>query len=627
MDVYGNITSQGHNFIGKTNASAGWVASDFAGSAASPLNALLGPLQNNGGLTATMLPTQLSAVIDLGDDSALGPPLNLTTDQRGFPRKLGAHIDIGAAEADPAQVGANFLVTTTDDHNDGVAGTVDCTLREAIIAANANADANTITFASNVTGVITLRLGELAISHDLTILGPGAMALAISGNTNNRVFNVSAGSVLISGLAITNGRVVGAAGVTGSTPGGAGGAGGSALGGGIYSQTSLTVSNCWITGNSALGGNGGVGGADDNNNQAGMGGTGGSGTGGGIYSTGSLTLANCTISDNTAAGGVGGRGPDAVNYFFGDAGLGGAGGAGAGGGVANAGIINAVNCTLARNSANGGNGGAGGNSQPDQDGAVGGPGGNGAGGGLANLSSLALASCTLSTNTVHGGAGGLGGLGGGRGANGADGSPGTAQGGGLQSTTTFNVVQNSLIAGNNASNGPDCFGTFTSQGYNLIGNVTGATGFTSTADQVGSSGSPLDPLLGPPKYYGGPAPTMALLSGSPAIDKGNRGVLGADQRGVPRPFDFSSIPNANGGDGSDIGAFELNPPTLNITRSANNVILSWSTNDTGYTLETKTNLDSSLIWSAVPGTPPVVGGQYTFTNSAATGNKFYRLKQ
>ena len=71
----------------------------------------------------------------------------------------------------------------------------------------------------------------------------------------------------------------------------------------------------------------------------------------------------------------------------------------------------------------------------------------------------------------------------------------------------------------------------------------------------------------------------------------------------------------------------MNPPTLNITRSANNVILSWSTNDTGYTLETKTNLDSSLIWSAVPGTPAVVGGQYTFSNSAVTGNKFYRLKQ
>src|SRR5436305_8144541 len=34
-------------------------------------------------------------------------------------------------------------------------------------------------------------------------------------------------------------------------------------------------------------------------------------------------------------------------------------------------------------------------------------------------------------------------------------------------------------------------------------------------------------------------------------------VLEHDQRGQPRPFDIPSIPNAPGGDGSDIGAFEL----------------------------------------------------------------------
>ena len=41
-----------------------------------------------------------------------------------------------------------------------------------------------------------------------------------------------------------------------------------------------------------------------------------------------------------------------------------------------------------------------------------------------------------------------------------------------------------------------------------------------------------------------------------------------DQRGAPRPFDFASIPNAAGGDGSDIGAFELGIPTLGIQASA-----------------------------------------------------------
>jgi hypothetical protein len=64
-------------------------------------NPKLGPLQNNGGPTFThaLLPT--SPAIDAGDDSVLGDPLNLTTDQRGtgFPRKVCAHVDIGAYEA------------------------------------------------------------------------------------------------------------------------------------------------------------------------------------------------------------------------------------------------------------------------------------------------------------------------------------------------------------------------------------------------------------------------------------------------------------------------------------------------------------------------------------------------
>ena len=51
--------------------------------------------------------------------------------------------------------------------------------------------------------------------------------------------------------------------------------------------------------------------------------------------------------------------------------------------------------------------------------------------------------------------------------------------------------------------------------------------------------------------------THALRRNSPAIDAGkNNGDIGSDQRGQIRPFDFPSIPNAPGGDGSDIGAFE-----------------------------------------------------------------------
>jgi hypothetical protein len=74
------------------------------------------------------------------------------------------------------------------------------------------------------------------------------------------------------------------------------------------------------------------------------------------------------------------------------------------------------------------------------------------------------------------------------------------------------------------------------------------------------SGSPLtaDPLLGPLQDNGGPTNTMAPASGSPVIDKGSAFGLTADQRGLPRPSDFGSI--ANAGDGSDIGAVELQAP-------------------------------------------------------------------
>jgi hypothetical protein len=121
---------------------------------------------------------------------------------------------------------------------------------------------------------------------------------------------------------------------------------------------------------------------------------------------------------------------------------------------------------------------------------------------------------------------------------------------------------------------------------------------------------------------------MALLPGSPAIDTGKNFGIATDQRGRVRPFDFPEIANVSGGDGSDIGAFELqqNSPLLSIARSGNNVVLSWSTSDTGYTLESKTNLSPALFWTAVPGTYPTLGGQYVVTNGPASGNQFYRLR-
>jgi hypothetical protein len=70
------------------------------------------------------------------------------------------------------------------------------------------------------------------------------------------------------------------------------------------------------------------------------------------------------------------------------------------------------------------------------------------------------------------------------------------------------------------------------------------------------TGSPLtaDPLLGSLEDNGGPTQTMAPAADSPVIDAGSAFGLTTDQRGQPRPFDFTDL--ANGGDGSDIGAFE-----------------------------------------------------------------------
>jgi len=58
-----------------------------------------------------------------------------------------------------------------------------------------------------------------------------------------------------------------------------------------------------------------------------------------------------------------------------------------------------------------------------------------------------------------------------------------------------------------------------------------------------------------------------LLTGSPAIDKGNSFGLTTDQRGFTRPFDNPSITNATGGDGADIGAFEVQagPTAANVS--------------------------------------------------------------
>jgi len=88
--------SQGHNLIGASAGGDGFVNGvngDQVGTLAVPIDAHLGPLQNNGGPTLTHALLTGSPAINAGDNT--GAP---ATDQRGFPRIVGGIIDIGAYE-------------------------------------------------------------------------------------------------------------------------------------------------------------------------------------------------------------------------------------------------------------------------------------------------------------------------------------------------------------------------------------------------------------------------------------------------------------------------------------------------------------------------------------------------
>ena len=115
------------------------------------------------------------------------------------------------------------------------------------------------------------------------------------------------------------------------------------------------------------------------------------------------------------------------------------------------------------------------------------------------------------------------------------------------------LVRNSLVA-EPRGEGDNCANSLLSGGFNL--DEDGSCGFGKSSDLVDVVAG-LDPVL---RDNGGPTPTHALLPGSIAIDRGNSFGGGVDQRGLPRPSDFADVGNKEGGDGSDIGAFELQVP-------------------------------------------------------------------
>jgi Concanavalin A-like lectin/glucanases superfamily/Immunoglobulin I-set domain len=108
-DIDGDFVSLGFNLIG--NGFTDGVDGNQVGSAATPLDPVVGPLQNNGGPTATHALLTSSPAINAGTND-LAPP----TDQRGpgFPRIIGGVIDIGAFEFTPSGLVVIGAVNSTN---------------------------------------------------------------------------------------------------------------------------------------------------------------------------------------------------------------------------------------------------------------------------------------------------------------------------------------------------------------------------------------------------------------------------------------------------------------------------------------------------------------------------------
>jgi hypothetical protein len=156
---------------------------------------------------------------------------------------------------------------------------------------------------------------------------------------------------------------------------------------------------------------------------------------------------------------------------------------------------------------------------------------NGSGGGLLVRSPTTITSSTIAENVSN-----------------SD-TEGSGEGGALFVEEGTAQVGKSIIARNEGpTSDPDCLGTITSQGYNLIETVS--PGCDIAGSETGNITGE-DPLLGPLADNGGPTRTHALLADSPAVDAVMAGCPppAADQRGVSRPQ----------GAACDMGSYEREP--------------------------------------------------------------------
>jgi hypothetical protein len=401
---------------------------------------------------------------------------------------------------------SNFVVTNLNNTGAG-------SLRQAIADANSTAGADTITFTGGLTGTIAIATGgQLHITDSVTIAGPGANILSVSGtsgNSRSRVLEIHSGAtVVISGLTIHKGSVTGMA-------------TGPAFGPGIANSGNLTLNNCVVS---------------DNTIRA-VAFFAGEAYGGGISNSGTLTLNNCVVRDNSITGisnfGAGiGSPPTATSTLIlnnstisGNTVFSPSTGTGSGGGVA----VNSSSTATINNSTISGNLVIGA--------------GSSAGGGVFSAGTLNVRNSTVTANVVSG----IG--------------AGKTQGGGLTVTGGTTTLSSTIFAGNYASTGSvDVQGALAaSSNFNLIGDGTGMSGVSNGTNnnQLGTSASPINAMLGALSDNGGNTPVHPLLPGSPAIDKGTANAFTTDQRGAGFARTVNDPALLDASNGTDIGAFEV----------------------------------------------------------------------
>lgn len=528
-DAAGPFNSLDYNLIGVgTGVSfTGTTTHVKVGTSGIPINARLGPLQDNGGASFTVALLPSSPAIDAIPGSA---PANFpTVDQRDFPRPVDggdgdniAEGDIGAYEATaPIQF---YVSTSGSDTNTGV--TSDQPLRNITTAVNR----------TGLSGIINIAPGSytenLVLQKSVSLQGtPGtASSTIIKSPAGAAVVIFPVTTVYISDATITGGNAANT---------------GIGAGGGVFNEGTLTLERCVVNGNTAAF------------------------SGGGIvnYLDGTLYLNDSTVSSNTADQAAGIEN-DGTMIMSGCTVSGNNANTGAGGGIGNTASLTITNSTIANNTA-------------------------GQGGGIyASTGIIYLQNVTVSGNTA-------------------------SDGGGIAniSSTSFPdsglLSDNSVIAGNTGTTGPDISGEFVSNlGYNFIGNNSGAVITSKTGDQIGTAGSPKNPQLGSLADNGGPTFTMNPNPGSPLIDTGPSGVAGpttfpgTDQRGVARPI----------GAKSDIGAVEYQPRFV-VTRNvddANSGSLRWAITQANAT-------NNAVIAFAIPPTGTAGGVKTIVLNSANGG--------